>query len=226
MEKKSAKWQCKLCGERQSLKQVFNFSRVRVIFSPWMPVQVFARGSGSECRKAVQELNLKRMEVGRLEEQKLETAIMEEENKERNRFSEYEEEENHRVTQGNLEPVQEGAELIGLSGRPPLAPLQASTSGSRWGKFLPSSTPEWEEEDDDLEEEIQGCDLLGKSRVLRSWGEDEVGHENLEDEIEHHGVPSKRSKSHVGKRKAIDPHAGNSFSSTGNVSSKWRKFSN
>merc|ERR1719483_2023400 len=78
MEKKSAKWQCKLCGERQSLKQVF------------------AKGSGAECRKAVQELNLKRMEVGRLEEQKLEAAIMEEEeNREMGRLAEYQEEENH-----------------------------------------------------------------------------------------------------------------------------------
>ena len=181
-----------------------------------MLVQVFARGTGSECRKAVQELNLKRMQVDRLEEQKLEAVIMEEENRERSRFAEYGEEENHRVTERNLESVEEGAELFELSGRPPLDPLQASASGSRWGKFLPSSTPEWEEEEDDLEEEIQGC---GKNRDLRSLGEDEDGHENLEN------VPFKRSKSDVGKRKAIDSHAGNSVASAGNVSSKWGKFS-
>ena len=179
-----------------------------------MLVQVFARGTGSECRKAVQELNLKRMQVDRLEEQKLEAAIIEEENA-RSRFAEHGK-ENHRVTEGNLGSVEEGAELFELSGRPPLDPLQASASGSRWGKFLPSSTPEWEEEEDDLEEEIQGC---GRNRDLRSLGEDEDGHENLEN------VPFKRSKSYVGKRKAIDSHAGNSVSSAGNVSSKWGKFS-
>ena len=181
-------------------------------------MQVFAKGSGSECRKAVQELNLKRMEASRQEEQKLEAAIMEEEN--RCRFAENVEEDNHHVFEGNFESVQERAELFESGRRSPLAAMQASASGSRWGKFLPSSTSAWEEEEDDLEEEIQGFGLSGK---WHSWDEDENGPEEQEDE--HHGVPSKKSKSHVGKRKAIDAHAGNSFSSAGNVPSKWGKFS-
>ena len=67
-------------------------------------MQVFAKGSGPECRKAVQELNLKRMEMGRLEEQKLEAAIIEEEeNREMGRFAEYQEERNQHVLEGRLE---------------------------------------------------------------------------------------------------------------------------
>ena len=182
---------------------------------------MFARGSGSECRKAVQELNLKRMEVSRQEEQKLVAAILEDENREMGRFAE---EENHRVLERNLESFEERAELFGSGGRPPLAPMQASASQSRWEKFLPSSTSAWEEEEDDLEEEIEGYGSRGKNIPMRSWSEDENGHENLEDE--HHRVPFKRSKPHVGKRKAIDPHASNSVSSAGNGSSKWGKFSN
>ena len=130
------------------------------------------------------------------------------------------EKDNHHVLEGNFESVQERAELFESGRRSPLASIQASASGSRWGKFLPSSTSAWEEEEDDLEEEIQGFGLSGK---WHSWGGDENGPEEQEDE--HHGVPSKRSKSHVGKRKAIDAHAGNSFSSAGNVPSKWGKFS-
>jgi len=189
MEKKSAKWQCKMCGERQSLKQVF------------------ARGSGPECRKAVQELNLKRMEVDRLEEQKLEAAIiMEEENRELERFAEYmEDEKQHHVmkVEGNLEEAE----------RLPLAPMQAAASGSRWEKFLPSSTSTLEEEEDDLEE-VQGDDLCRENRPGPSRGQD--AYENL------HSVPSKKSKAPFGKRKANNVHIDNT---TGNVSSKWGKFS-
>ena len=170
---------------------------------------MFARGSGPECRKAVQELNLKRMEVGRLEEQKLEAAIMQEENREIGRFAEYmEKEEQHVVkVEGNLE----GSRLLEEEVRSPLAPMQASASGSRWEKFLPSSTSTWEEEEDDLEEE-QGDDFCGQKRPLPSRGEDENPQ----------SVPSIKSKSHVGKRKANYAHVDNT---NGNVFSKWGKFS-
>merc|ERR1712192_548 len=187
-EKKSAKWQCKLCGERQSLKQVF------------------ARGSGPECRKAVQELNLKRMEVGRLEEQKLEAAIMkQEENRELERFAEYLEDEKQHVmkVEGNLE------EAV----RSPLAPIQVAASGSRWEKFLPSSTSNWEEEEDDLEE-VREDGFCSENRPVPSRGED--ADEKL------HDVPSRKSKAPFGKRKANDVHIDNT---TVNVSSKWGKFS-
>ena len=178
---------------------------------------MFARGSGPECRKAVQELNLKRMEVGRLEEQKLEAAIMQEENREIGRFAEYmEEEEQHVIkVEGNLE----GARLLDEDVRSPLAPMQASASGSRWEKFLPSSTSTWEEEEDDLEEEQDG-NFRGENKPVPSWGEDEDGYENLQGGL--HGVPSKKNKSHFGKRKAYDAHV---EKTSGNVSSKWGKFS-
>ncbi|XP_071143510.1 MRN complex-interacting protein-like [Mytilus edulis] len=44
--KKSTKWNCKLCGEKQSIKKVFG------------------RGSGYDCRQHVQKLNLLRAEQG------------------------------------------------------------------------------------------------------------------------------------------------------------------
>ena len=221
MEKKSAKWQCKLCGERQSLKQVSNIafqtSASKVFYSHGSNVQVFARGSGPECRKAVQELNLKRMEMGRQEEQKLEAAIIEEENREMDRFAENMEEEQHNELklEGNLE----GARLLEEDARSPLAPLalQAAVSGSRWEKFLPSSTSTWEEEEDDLEEERDG-NFCSENKPVPSWGVD--GYENLQGGL--HGVPSIKNKSCFGKRKANDAHV---EKTTGNVSSKWGKFS-
>ena len=173
-------------------------------------MQVFAKGSGPECRKAVQELNLKRMEMGRLEEQKLEAAIIEEEeNREMGRFAENQEEGNQHVLEGRFESV----EVLGLGERSPLAPMQTSASGSRWEKFLPASTSAWEEDEDDLEEEIQGCDLCGENRPLRSGD----SCENLENGLD--GAPYKKSKPNVGKRKAIDAPVGSS------LSSKWGKFS-
>ena len=173
-------------------------------------MQVFAKGSGAECRKAVQELNLKRMEMGRLEEQKLEAAIIEEEeNREMGRFAEYQEEGNQHVLEGRFESV----EVLGLGERSPLAPMQTSASGSRWEKFLPASTSAWEEDEDDLEAEIQGCDMRGENRALRSGD----SCENFENGLD--GAPYKKSKPNVGKRKAIDAPVGSS------LSSKWGKFS-
>merc|ERR1712192_312 len=167
--------------------------------------QEFARGSGPECRKAVQELNLKRMEVGRLEEQKLEAAILEEENRELEKFAEYmEDEKQHRMKiEGKLDE----------DVRSPLAPIQVVASGSRWEKFLPYSTSTREEEEDDLED-VQGDDFCGENRPVPSRGED--ADENLQ------AVPSKKSKAPFGKRKANDVHIDNT---PGKVSSKWGKFS-
>eukprot|EP00092_Neocalanus_flemingeri_P094811 GFUD01120585.1.p1 GENE.GFUD01120585.1~~GFUD01120585.1.p1 ORF type:complete len:229 (+),score=70.41 GFUD01120585.1:51-689(+) len=51
--KKATKWVCKICQEKQSTKQVYS------------------RGSGAECRKVVQELNWKRMELGTAREELL-----------------------------------------------------------------------------------------------------------------------------------------------------------
>ena len=187
----------------RSLNIAFQTSASNVFCSPGINFQVFARGSGPECRKAVQELNLKRMEVGRLEEQKLEAAIiMEEENRELERFAEYMEDEKQHVMK--VEGKLEGA------GRSPLAPIQAAASGSRWEKFLPSSTSNWEEEGDDLEA-VQGGDFCSENRPVPSRGEDAYD-----------AVPSKKSKVPFGKRKANDVHIDNT---TGNVSSKWGKFS-
>ena len=208
MEKKSAKWQCKLCGERQSLKQVF------------------ARGSGPECRKAVQELNLKRMEVGRLEEQKLEAVVLqEEEEREMDRIAEcMEKEEQHLFSLGGEAEivVEEGCRLEKSQERqrPPLTQLQVSASGSRWEKFMPAVTSEEEDEEDDLEE-TQGWDLRGGKRLAPC--EDQIDHQHLGDED--NDVASKRRKVLSGGKKASGANVGNAFSSTGNVFSKWGKFS-
>merc|ERR1719244_630704 len=48
---KVSKWKCKICQEQQSLKQVY------------------ASGSGAACRKVVQELNWKRMELSTAQEE-------------------------------------------------------------------------------------------------------------------------------------------------------------
>merc|ERR1711915_975769 len=51
--KKSPKWECKICQEKQSTKHIYG------------------RGSGADCRKMVQELNMKRMEVADSKEEEL-----------------------------------------------------------------------------------------------------------------------------------------------------------
>ncbi len=47
--KKTLKWNCKMCGEKQSIKKVFG------------------RGSGADCRKHVQKCNMLQGEVGQTE---------------------------------------------------------------------------------------------------------------------------------------------------------------
>ena len=85
---------------------------------------------------------------------------------------------------------------------------------------MPAVTSEEEEEEDDLEE-TQGWDLRGGKRLAPC--EDQIDHQNLGDED--NDVASKRRKVLSGGKKASGANVGNSFSSTGNVFSKWGKFS-
>jgi len=219
MEKKSSKWQCKMCGERQSLKQVF------------------AKGSGVECRKAVQEMNLKRMELGRMEEQRLEaaiieeeireTALIEEENKEKDGVAggswqgeQYKNISDEAITFGSMATDDSGwARKNDGDQRFPLASMQTSAPGrSRWDRFLPPVTPKYEEEDELDEWGGEGFQFEHENAASDNGGSFDEGLQ---------GVSFKKSrKLNSRKRKSTDDLASSSVGgSSGNTVSKWGRFS-
>eukprot|EP00090_Calanus_glacialis_P016872 TRINITY_DN26407_c0_g1_i1.p1 TRINITY_DN26407_c0_g1~~TRINITY_DN26407_c0_g1_i1.p1 ORF type:complete len:202 (-),score=71.48 TRINITY_DN26407_c0_g1_i1:182-787(-) len=95
--KKSSKWVCKICQEKQTTKHVYS------------------GGSGAECRKVVQELNWKRMELSNAREEEL----VEQEN-----VSEVEVQEVLSNEKYDTEDIDECQQ----------------PSGGRWAAFLPPPT--------------------------------------------------------------------------------------
>merc|ERR1719186_1778758 len=90
-----SKWVCKICQERQSTKQEYS------------------RGSGAECRKVVQELNWKRMELSTAREEQL-------------------------LDKEEVEDVQE--ELFDLNYETENIDDQEKPPEGRWAAFLPPPT--------------------------------------------------------------------------------------
>ena len=199
-------------------------------------LQVFAKGSGVECRKAVQEMNLKRMELGRMEEQRLEaaiieeeireTALIEEENKEKDGVAggswqgeQYKNISDEAMTFGSKAADDRGwARKDDGDQRFPLASMQTSAPGrSRWDRFLPPVTPKYEEEDE-LEWGGEGFQFEHENAASDNGGSFDEGLR---------GVSLKKSRKHNSrKRKSTDDLASSSVGgSSGNTVSKWGRFS-
>ena len=199
---------------------------------------MFAKGSGVECRKAVQEMNLKRMELGRMEEQRLEAAIIEEEIREAAALVEEENKEKDGVAggswQGELyknisdEAITFRSMATDDSGwarkndgdqRFPLASMQTSApGGSRWNRFLPPVTPKYEEEDELDEWGGEGFQFEHENAASDNGGSFDEGLQ---------GVSFKKiRKLNSRKRKSTDDLASSSVGgSSGNTVSKWGRFS-
>ena len=199
---------------------------------------MFAKGSGVECRKAVQEMNLKRMELGRMEEQRLEAAIIEEEIREAAALVEEENKEKDGVAggswQGELyknisdEAITFRSMATDDCGRArkddgdqrfPLASMQTSApGGSRWNRFLPPVTPKYEEEDELDEWGGEGFQFEHENAASDNGGSFDEGLQ---------GVSFKKSrKLNSRKRKSTDDLASSSVGgSSGNTVSKWGRFS-
>ena len=189
-----------------------------------------------ECRKAVQEMNLKRMELGRMEEQRLEAAIIEEEIREAALIEE-ENKEKDGVAGGSWQGElyknisDEAITFRGMAtddcGRArkddgdqrfPLASMQTSAPGrSRWDRFLPPVTPKYEEEDE-LEWGGEGFQFEHEDAASDNGGSFDEGLR---------GVSLKKSrKLNSRKRKSTDDLASSSVGgSSGNTVSKWGRFS-
>ena len=198
---------------------------------------MFAKGSGVECRKAVQEMNLKRMELGRMEEQRLEAVIIEEEIREA-ALIEGENNEMDSVAGGSWQGEQyknisDEAMSFGSMAtddrgwarkddgdqRFPLASMQTSApGGSRWDKFLPSVTPKYEEEDELDKWGGEGVQFEHENAASDNGGSFDEGLR---------GVSLKKSrKLNSKKRKSTDDLASSSVGgSSGNTVSKWGRFS-
>merc|ERR1719233_1862097 len=114
--KKSPKWVCKICQEKQTTKHVYN------------------SGSGAQCRKVVQDLNWKRMELSNAKEEELSKRDMVENTLKR---------QDEIIQDGFYDGVQ---------------PCLSSASGSRWTAFLPPSTtrPRLEEEEEEVDKMFEG----------------------------------------------------------------------
>ena len=190
-----------------------------------------------ECRKAVQEMNLKRMELGRMEEQKLEAVIIEEEIREA-ALIEGENNEMDSVAGGSWQGEQyknisDEAMSFGSMAtddrgwarkddgdqRFPLASMQTSApGGSRWDRFLPPVTPKYEEEDELDEWGGEGVRFEHENAASDNGGSFDEGLQ---------GVSFKKSrKLNSRKRKLSDDLASSSVGgSSGNTVSKWGRFS-
>ena len=183
-------------------------------------------------------MNLKRMELGRMEEQRLEAAIIEEEIREAAALVEEENKEKDGVAGGSWqgeqyknisdEAITFGSMATDDSGwarkndgdqRFPLASMQTSApGGSRWDRFLPPVTPKYEEEDELDEWGGEGFQFEHENAASDNGGSFDEGLQ---------GVSLKKSrKLNSRKRKSTDDLASSSVGgSSGNTVSKWRRFS-
>ena len=182
-------------------------------------------------------MNLKRMELGRKEEQRLEAVIIEEEIREA-ALIEGENNEMDSVAGGSWQGEQyknisDEAMSFGSMAtddrgwarkddgdqRFPLASMQTSApGGSRWDRFLPPVTPKYEEEDELDEWGGEGVRFEHENAASDNGGSFDEGLQ---------GVSFKKSrKLNSRKRKLSDDLASSSVGgSSGNTLSKWGRFS-
>jgi len=134
--KQVAKWRCKICQEGQSLKRVYS------------------SGSGADCRKVVQELNWKRMEVSTATDEVLESDFKEEEECQQTIELDLWKKDG-KLNNANNEMVDEQEPLKTLTNLNTNCMGQPQSVSSRWTAFLPPAKKFYleEEESDDPEEE-------------------------------------------------------------------------
>ncbi len=126
VKKNNSKWQCKMCGEKQSTKKVFGTS-----------------SSGKECRELAQELNIRR---GELLEQKLDRELEQQE------CDEYwqEDDEPAEYWEEEEEGFQEKQKMEAVN-RTNSVPNNTAKRRSKWAIFLVK--PEGQDEELQQEEE-------------------------------------------------------------------------